>query len=113
MGGFGAKEFLLVLLIRNRYCIYTVLHLILKQQRGLEFEREYSAVHEGYRYVCIWFVHGTSRICTQYTVYVAWSWCGNYAANAVEYGTEIYGILHLENDTILHLGIRLSGISRL
>ncbi len=109
----GAKEFLIVLFIRDRYCIYTVLHLLLKQKSGLEFEMEYSAVHEDYRYVCIRFVHGTRRICTQCTVYVAWSWCGNYAANAVEYGTEIYGMLHSENDTILHLGIWLSRISRL
>jgi hypothetical protein len=26
--------------------------------------------------------------------WVAWSWCGNVAANAVEYGTELNGILH-------------------
>jgi hypothetical protein len=112
-GGVGAKEFLTVLLIRNSYCIYTVLRLILKQKHGLEFEREYSAVHEDYMSVCILFVHGTSRIRTQCTVYVAWSWCGNYAANAVEYSSEIYGILYLENDTILHLRIRLRRISRL
>jgi hypothetical protein len=40
---------------------------------------------------------------------------GYNAANAVEYGTEIYGILFygLENDTILHLRIwRISRLSR-
>ncbi len=31
--------------------------------------------------------------CTQCTVCVAWSWCGFYAANAVEYGTFVYCIL--------------------
>ena len=54
---------------------------------------EYSAVNDGYMYVFIRFVHGTKRVCTQCTVCVAWSWCGLNAANAVEYGTEIYGIL--------------------
>ena len=27
---------------------------------------------------------------------VAWSWCGFYAANAVEYGTFVYGILQFK-----------------
>ncbi len=66
--------------------MYTV--RVLKQKHGLDFEKEYSAVHEVYRYVCIRFVHGTSCLCTQCTVYVAWSWCVNYAANAVEYSTK-------------------------
>ncbi len=39
--------------------IYTVLHFLLKQKHGLELEREYSAVPEGYTYVCIRIVHGT------------------------------------------------------
>ncbi len=67
--------------------------LVLKQKRGLELEMEYSAVHEGFMYVCIRIVHGTRQFCTQCTVCVAWSWCGIYAVNAVEYGTDIYGIL--------------------
>ena len=44
---------------------------------------------------------------------VAWSWCGNVAANAVEYGTDLNCIIYLMSDTILHLGIWLSRISRL
>jgi hypothetical protein len=31
--------------------MYTVLHSVLKQKRGLEFEREYSSILEGYTYV--------------------------------------------------------------
>ena len=31
--------------------MYTVLHSVLKQKCGLEFEREYSAILEGYMYV--------------------------------------------------------------
>ena len=37
--------------LRYSYYIYTVLRLVLKQKHGLEFEREYSALIEGYRYV--------------------------------------------------------------
>ncbi len=38
-----------------------VLHLVLKQKRGLEFEREYSVAHEGYMYVYLHGMHGTNR----------------------------------------------------
>jgi hypothetical protein len=58
----------MVLSIQNRYCIYTVLHSVLKQKCGLELETEYSAVHGDYPYVFIRIVHGTRRICTQCTV---------------------------------------------
>jgi len=61
--------------VQVRYVYGT--RLVLKQKRGLELEMEYSALHEDYMYVCILFVHGTRRICTQCTVCVAWSWCGN------------------------------------
>ncbi len=37
--------------IRYSYYIYTVLRLVLMMTSGLEFEREYSAMVEGYRYV--------------------------------------------------------------
>ena len=81
-------EFLKYFSIRYSYYIYTVLRSVLMLRSGLEFEREYSAVPEVYTYVCILFVHGTGCIRTQCTVWVAWSWCGKYADNAVEYCTE-------------------------
>jgi hypothetical protein len=60
--------------------MYTVLQHILKQKRGLEFEREYSAVHEVYRYVCIRVVHDTNCPCTQCTcirgLELVWKVCG-------------------------------------
>jgi hypothetical protein len=46
-------------------------------------------------------------------MWVAWSWCGNAAANAVEYGTKLNGIVQLKNYTLLHLRIWLGRISRL
>jgi len=44
-------EFLKYFSIRYSYYIYTVLRSVLMLRSGLEFEREYSAVIEGYRYV--------------------------------------------------------------
>jgi predicted metal-binding protein len=68
--------------------MYTVLHSVLKQKCGLEFEREYSAILEGYMYVYYVFVHGT-KLCTQCTVRWPGAGAGGYATNAVEYGTDI------------------------
>ena len=44
-------EFLKYFFIRYSYYIYTVLRSVLMLRSGLEFEWEYSAVIEGYRYV--------------------------------------------------------------
>jgi hypothetical protein len=53
--------------VRYVYCT----SLVLKQKRGLELEMEYSAVHEGYMYVCI-------RLCARYqaNLYTMHCMCG-------------------------------------
>jgi hypothetical protein len=51
--------------------------------------------------------------CTQCTVRWPGAGAGGYSTNAVEYGTDLYCIIYLMSDTILHLGIWLSRISRL
>jgi hypothetical protein len=56
--------------IRYSYYIYTVLRSVLMLTSGLEFEREYSAMHEVYMYVCIRIVHGTRRIFVHNALYV-------------------------------------------
>jgi hypothetical protein len=74
---------------------------------------EYSAVLEGYPYVCIRIVHGTRKMCTQCTVR---GWPGVGAGNCsqrcrIRYWNKRY--FTINNNTLLHLGIRLGRISRL
>jgi len=51
----------LSIFIRYSYYIYTVLRSVLMLKSGLEFEREYSAVVEGYRYVYYFSYKGINK----------------------------------------------------
>jgi hypothetical protein len=72
-------EFLKYFSIRYSYYIYTVLRSVLMLRSGLEFEREYSAVIEGYRYVYYFSYKGINqkkKFFNSSVLYVAWSWSG-------------------------------------
>ena len=108
-------EFLKYFSIRYSYYIYTVLRSVLMLRSGLEFEREYSAVIEGYRYVYYFSYKGINqKKFFLIPVYYTWPGAGAgwYSANAVEYCTSLECILYNNEYTILHLIIRLSRISR-
>jgi hypothetical protein len=55
--------------------MYTVLNLVLKQKCGLEFEKEYSAILEGYMYVYYMSCTVPSVVYTMHCT-LAWSWSG-------------------------------------
>jgi hypothetical protein len=54
--------------------IYTVLRSVLKQKHGLELEREYSAIFEGYTYV--FYISCTVPVVYSMHCTLAWSWSG-------------------------------------
>jgi hypothetical protein len=87
-------EFLKYFSIRYSYYIYTVLRSVLMLRSGLEFEREYSAVIEGYRYVYYFSYKGINqkKIFNSSVLYVAWSWMVFSQRCRILYFTRMYFI---------------------
>ncbi len=85
----GLRRFLLYFSTKH-VGIYTVLRFVLKQKHGLELEREYSSVFEGYTYV--FYVSCTVLVRVLNALYAGLA--GGYSTNAVEYGTGLYCIIY-------------------